>query len=638
MKSKPSLVIFSLLMVLLLSCNLITSTVAGTGGNANSSQPQADLAVTTTPPDLPEPPAAALFDGTPEEQAVSLAQALTSAPDNLSRLAVWLGVYEAAGIPVFDESGAALTDTGDDPVGAPYWSVWYASGMDLPLRGMTLDDAGKILTSMPDGTYDAAAGGILLSDLRQSAQSDDPQARLLALFVRQRMLAGSIGQDMLLAEASPDALRIDPATVQLLHFALARSLLVEIARTEPQSSTTGGRVYASFSLQPAFSPALSKPRCADIFGSEDTTAAVNWLMNKFYNGLSVPGVKGLPGMTETALKQFGVSAGKIERLNTFMQRANAIGMLLSLYMQIHALQVDGEMTKPGPLIRTKKTSDGERGGITWHLYYDKEKIPDGNQLWACMANFISNAFGVTFAVPPSEPVAGADIIFAPGENIPEKVLFDSSNTNYRITTDANGNAELKLIGTRQKKDLPDSSPPYDDTFSMVVSAQIEATTGSSLVNMFMDSLGFVVMPGPAAAVAPLVDLMKTLHYELGEYQFLLTDWRAGYTASGGQGIEIIGTICGGLDAPFHLEGAVPDGSNVTFSYAPSNDKGGSYTYSGSGGGFSFSGSGSYTIAETDSDVLILTQTDTRGCVNTPQGGCKEYTNTVTLTPADSCTP
>jgi hypothetical protein len=265
-------------------------------------------------------------------------------------------------------------------------------------------------------------------------------------------------------------------------------------------------------------------------------------------------------------------------------------------------------------------------------------MPDGNQLWACMANFISNTFGVTFGLPPSEGVGGADIIFAPGYNIPEKVLFDSENTNYRITTDSSGYAVLNLIGKGQKKTIPNSAPPYDDNYSILVSAQPEGLSSNSLVSMFMDSFGFVIAPTVAGAVLPLVDLLKTMHYDMGEHQFLLTDWRIGYTASGGQGIDITGAICGSLTDPFHLEGAVPDGSNVAFSYTPSDEKSGSYSYAGSGGGISFAGSGNYTIAETDTDELIMTQTETQGCVIGEGGGCKEYTNIITLTPADSCNP
>jgi hypothetical protein len=649
-KSKRPLVFISVLMAFLVGCNFFTSlgTSDGSGGTStpvgSAVQPKAPTqpavsAAPPTPPALAKPPAPVVYPGSPEEQAAKLAQGLAAAPDNTSRVAAWLGVYESVGIPVIDEAGTALTKTGDDPVGAPYWAVWYASGLDRPLRGMPLADAAKILTALPDGTSDAAAGKTLLADLRLGAQSKDLQVRRLAWFVRERMITGSTGQDMLLAEASPDALRIDPATVQLLHFALVRTTLYGIAQASPQSSA-GQPVSVSFDLQPAARlVAAGKPRCAEMFGSEDTTAAVNWLANKFYSGVSIPGIGGMPGMTETVLKQVGVSVGKIQKINTFMQRANAIGALFSLYMQIQSLQIDGTMDSGGPLIRTKTTSDGKRDSITWHLFYDKDKTPDGNELWACMTNFISNAFGVTLSIPPKEGVAGADIIFAPGENIPEKVLFDSDTPNYRITTDANGQAKLKLIGKAQKKTLPDSAPPYNENFTIEVSAQPEAVTGSSLVNMFVDSIGLFVVPSAAAAVAPLVDLLKTLHYDLGEKGFLLTDWRVGYSAAGGQGIDIAGTICGPLTEPFHLDGAVADGSNVNFTYQPANEKGGAYTYTGSGGGVSFTGSGTYTIKEAKSGFdLILTQTDTRGCVGGVQGGCKEYVNTVTLTPLDSCKP
>jgi len=109
-----------------------------------------------------------------------------------------------------------------------------------------------------------------------------------------------------------------------------------------------------------------------------------------------------------------------------------------------------------------------------------------------------------------------------------------------------------------------------------------------------------------------------------------------YRAAGGQNIAISGTICGGLSSPFTLSGSPPDGSNVTFSYNPSGDQSGSYTYTGGAGRVVFSGNGAYTIGAGSGDTLILKQSDS-GCVtNIPGGTCASYTNEVTLTPMEPC--
>jgi hypothetical protein len=109
----------------------------------------------------------------------------------------------------------------------------------------------------------------------------------------------------------------------------------------------------------------------------------------------------------------------------------------------------------------------------------------------------------------------------------------------------------------------------------------------------------------------------------------------GYTAQGGQGIAITGTICGGVTNPFTLTGRPPDGSTIVFSYSPSNDKGGSLSFKGSGGGFTFAGRGSYSIAPGPGETLILTQSDEGGMTNVP-GGRAAHTNRITLTPTDAC--
>lgn len=62
--------------------------------------------VSTVAPQLPAPPKpASLIKGTPEEQAVYFADQLAS-PE--TRLAGWLGLYDALGIPVIGQDGEPL--------------------------------------------------------------------------------------------------------------------------------------------------------------------------------------------------------------------------------------------------------------------------------------------------------------------------------------------------------------------------------------------------------------------------------------------------------------------------------------------------------------------------------------------------
>lgn len=589
MKSRHGLLaLLSCLLLVSLACNGLAE--VGSGGSAPGGSGPTPLSpqAAPTPPDIPAPPSIPPVGATESAGlATELAQRLSDAANEAERLAIWLAVYQTAGIPVIAEDGTPVTDTGDDPLGPPYWQVWYASGMDRPKHGMTLADAGKILTMTPEGSYAADGGQALLEDLRAATQSSDPYERFLGLFLRERVSRGASGADLLDPEVTPETAIIDPASVQFLSWALVRSEAYDIAVAEGPTSGLQLASYSGSAVRPRVLSAA--PRCAGIFGSEDTTTVVNWIFDKVYNGAEIPQGGSVKGLVERGLEGLGLSGDRIAKVKGVLSGANAIGTILSFYMQVQALEIE-VIDSPGGLERSKTTKDGEEITLQFRLFYDKKKA-DGDKLWACMANFIASKFGVTFSLPSSQPIAGAEVTFSPGKNIPEKVLINSSNPGHRFTTDANGVVALPLIGRGQKENLPDSVPPYDDAFTVHVSAQPEAVSGSSLGNMFWDSFTFWSSPGIPGAVAPLVDMLKTLSYNLGEFEFGLTDWgNPAYRASGGEKFEMSGTFC--LAQPSTLLG----GSGSTFEFAPSGPNGGTVTYTREEEGCTESGVGPYSVS------------------------------------------
>ncbi len=122
---------------------------------------------------------------------------------------------------------------------------------------------------------------------------------------------------------------------------------------------------------------------------------------------------------------------------------------------------------------------------------------------------------------------------------------------------------------------------------------------------------------------------------------------------GGHGISVTGKIRD-LALPFKLVG-VGNGFTVNFLYLPAesapedpsasgtdaglgdaaaanNDaagRSGTVTYEGSGGGMMMTGKGTYTITGDEGGPLTM-NVETSGCVD--QGGCKDNTETITLTP------
>ena len=649
-KTKPSLVFFSLLMVFSLGCNLFTNTLPDAVQDqdlpasspvplqeqdfpASSPAPEQGVVLPVSSPILPAPPEPlAVSPQDPEQAASTLADALAG-PENL---AAWLGLYQALGIPVIGEERTAL-DGSDDPIGPPYWQVWYAASLDMPGHGILVSDAGRLLGLAfgMDAEDSQALGETLLSDLRLALQSQDPAVRLMGAVARERILRSGSQLDILDSATTAQTASIDVPLLQLLFWVALRANLFQLS---PQAAVPqSGMALASYRLTSSLLQTGGFD-CAKALGDEDVTYWANWLSSKLLGGgVQLPGMEeSLPGVLETSLKYMKVNADTIQATGKAVGWANVIGGSVSFLMQLSSMDVVG-IQAPDKLERTKNTSPGKTATITWRLKSDPGKLPDGKEARQCFISFISSVLGVGFNFPADARIAGAEIDFKGGKNVPERARFGDYK-EIRSWTNKDGQATLEVEGSPQKKQLPESSRSIDEEYSVFVSAQPEESGLNTMANIFFGGLTFGAAPGAAGLIGGLIDMLKTFTYDMGEHVFMMKDWRAGYSASGGQGIDITGTICGGLTDPFQLEGAIPDGSNATFSYSPTSSNGGSYTYAGSGGGFSFSGSGNYTIEEQEpgDDTLLLTQTETRGCVNLEGGGCKEYTNTITLTPLESC--
>jgi hypothetical protein len=183
------------------------------------------------------------------------------------------------------------------------------------------------------------------------------------------------------------------------------------------------------------------------------------------------------------------------------------------------------------------------------------------------------------------------------------------------------------VSVKQKRDGTAIHAPVDLTLqgqASIKPARVAPSPGTATY----------VAPGEKGSHAKLT-FKSTSRRGIGTLDADVTVGRTGYDAKGGQNIAISGSVCGGVESPFTLQGRPPDGSSVTFNYSPTSEKGGSYTYQGGGGGFTFSGKGIYTITKGADDTLSMRQGDA-GCVNGVPGGCAGHVNTVTLTPTDSC--
>lgn len=63
--------------------------------------------------------------------------------------------------------------------------------------------------------------------------------------------------------------------------------------------------------------------------------------------------------------------------------------------------------------------------------------------------------------------------------------------------------------------------------------------------------------GPIGLIAPILDALKTVHYDLGAYSFLVTDWQVGWSLKGSapEGYAINGIKCESTDGEWTFRGS-----------------------------------------------------------------------------------
>lgn len=577
--------------------------------------------ISVGPIELPQPPAPTVaIKGTPEEQAIYFAEQL-AVPE--TRLAGWLGLYDALGVPVFGPDAKPLGSTRDDPIGPDFWYVWLISGLDERGRGIRISDAGRLFSGGMSEINGSDLGVVLQHDLQLAAASSDPQIRLFGMFVRERIKQGPSHIDITTAGLDPAKVIIDPATLQMIAWITFRSALFRSART-----TAPATIMKTDSTGVAFLRAqtvtASRP-CAEIIGGNKTiTDWTGWILRKVIaKGIQLPGMeKAIPGTTERLLKHFfNATSEEIAPLKTGLSWFNAVESALTLLMRVMAMEIDAAQD-PEPLIRTKGTTDGKPGNVTFALSLNPGTGDDGNSLDNCVMSFLAYSAGINYSKPPKGRLAGAELEFKGGAGFPELVLFADYKDLFGRDTNSGGEVTIALIGAAQKKQLPENSRPVDKEFSIHVSGQPEAYTGKTIFNTFFNGLTFGVSPNAPSAITSILDILKTVHFDLGEHYFRLTDWQPrGYRASGSDGpVVYSGVICS-LEQPFTVTGKHPL-FPLPLNFTPSSPTTGTMSYGTGGSGISASGGGTYKIdgATTDTPVIVINTKSTATIPGTTTSG------------------
>ena len=621
------LVLISALVIFTLGCGFFTKLFQ-----------RDSTALSSEPPKLAAPPKpASVIKGTPEEQAVYFADQLAS-PE--TRLAGWLGLYDALRIPVIGQDGKSLGTTGDDPIGPQYWEIWYSSGLDKNGRGVPISDAGRILGVASPEFDGGTLGATLLKDLKLAAENPDPQVQLFGMFVRERIKRGPSHVDIRNADAVPDKAIIDSTTLQMIAWLAIRNALLQSARSVAATTRNVGREYRFAALLQSQRGLTSATPCSEIIGgSYQATYWAEWILKKVIaRGVQLPGMeKAIPGLVERLLNSLakGIEAKRaaemVGNVRTAAAWLNAVTSALTLVMRLLSMEISASQD-PDPLIRTKGTSNGKEGKVTFALSLNPKNPtsnpdvdPDGNSLDNCLGSFLASAAGITLKLPPAGRVSGSELDFKGGMGFPDLVLFADYKDLFGRDTNSNGEVSIQLTGVAQKKQLPENSRPIDKEFSIHVSAQPEAYNGNTIANMFYNGLTFGVRPNAPSGISAIVDVLKTVHYDMGEHVFRLTDWQPrGYRASGSDGpVVYSGVICS-LDQPFTVTGKHPL-YPLPLNFTPSSPTTGTMSYGTSGSGISASGGGTYRIdgATTDAPVIVINTKSTASVpVITTSGGGK----------------
>src|SRR5438128_2826438 len=205
--------------------------------------------------------------------------------------------------------------------------------------------------------------------------------------------------------------------------------------------------------------------------------------------------------------------------------SGAIAALL-FALQMSALTVAVDV--PGGLTRTHSAAHhGDQAQATVTLTYDLEgSLLDGGQgIKNCLLVYL-NALGIQAQLPTNGAVPGATIKFDGGMGISDYWHFPNAS-ELEQTTDSNGVVLVNLEGEIQRDQIAQDAPEWDRQGSMHIAATPEAVNERSIASTFWDS---VVAPfgGIPGVIAPIIDVLKTIRYDLGEQGFLVIDWSHGW--------------------------------------------------------------------------------------------------------------
>lgn len=558
---------------------------SGTGDSqsaegSTSTGPPGTVAV---PVEVPQPPAPAPTPaGTVEEQAATVAAAVAQGGEE--SVVSLLTAYSLSGLGVLDDRGAPLAGMPDNPVGPPWWLV-HAASFAAPTSAVTLDDFARIFLADVESREDLAPqlAAAVLADLRAMAQSQQETERFFAHYLAERARRGS-GSELLDPAVTPADAKIDPSSAVMLAWAVLRSVVVQGTLAEQASPPSSSGLFLVATRAPAPRVQAAGGPCTESGMTEQVTFWVNWIGSKITGGVQLPGME---SGTKSAADLLVRDPDVAKKLSKGLGLAGGALNIATFAMQMGALTASVHL-EPQELERTKTTTDGKNAKVTAIVKLDLEQAKSATGPANCLLALL-NALGVSAQLPADGAISGASVEFQGGKGFGQGlntrgayVQFQNGASQIKQDTDGQGQVMIDVQGIRQNKDVPDAAVPWLREWSIRVSATPEKQDERSIVNTFWDSLTGVGA-GPAGLIGPVVDVLKTVKYDLGEFFFMIKDWRVGWiheddTPKG----RIVGTKCDGVGGEWVVSGEQTLGTithsetwNITID---ENSLTGSYTY------------------------------------------------------------
>lgn len=495
-----------------------------------------DAGATSDPPpsgetlNLPAPPAP-MPPGADERATVTaIVDAFEHRGDG--RAAALLAASALARVTVVDPTGAVVV--GDGAVGVPWETVYLAATVAEEHVRVNLVDVARLLDDGDEPSYDAqvVAADLLAGLQRAYANPAANGPRIAALIAAEETLRYN-GADLTAPTTTPESVYVSVPTATMIVSAGVLDGLRQGA--PPPAGLQNPDGFRRFDVAPAAPPDQAPESPGGPCELGNTAQWALWIASKVAGGADLGGVGSWDGLLTRVLERWrGVESATA--IAGRAAKASAALTLLSTVVAALTYSANVQLEGGEPLVRTKSaSSDGAVDTIAVTVTYDYGAFgPDLQHAIDCLLVALG-AIGNNATLPSSGPIGAGVRVTASGQEgfghgLDTAGQFVALHMPLSTETDASGTARFTVTGLHQHDQIPDDALPFERTFSVALSAQVDPTDASSILKMFFDSILCVGATNPTAAgcVDPFNDLIRQFNWDLGAWAFTLRDWSRGW--------------------------------------------------------------------------------------------------------------